>query len=53
MVAEKTLTVVLNTRYIPATMVLTITGAATRKNSSIKDGEGDSLKQKIREAAWL
>jgi hypothetical protein len=53
MIAEKTSTPVLTTRYVPATMVLTVTRAAMGKTSSIEGSDGDSLKQKIREAAWL
>jgi hypothetical protein len=52
-IAEKTSTPVLTTRYVPATMVLTVTSAAMGKTSSIEGSDGDSLKQKIREAAWL
>jgi hypothetical protein len=53
MIAEKTLTPVLTTRYVPATMVLTITSAAMGKNSSIEGSDGDSLSEKIPEATWL
>jgi hypothetical protein len=53
MIAEKTSTPVLTTRYVPATMVLTITGAAMGKNSSIEGSDGDSVNKQIREAAWL
>jgi hypothetical protein len=53
MIAEKTLTPVLTTRYVPATMVLTITSAAMGKNSSIEGSDGDSLSEKIPEATQL
>ena len=46
MIAEKPSTPVLKTRYVPATMVLTITSAAAVENSSIEDSEGDSLNKK-------
>jgi len=52
-IAEKTLTSVLTTRYVPATIVLTITSAAMGKTSSIEGSDGDSLSEKIREATWL
>jgi hypothetical protein len=53
MIAEKTSTPVLTTRYVPATIVLTITSAAMGKTSSIEGSDGDSLSEKIPEATWL
>jgi hypothetical protein len=48
-IAEKTLTPVLTTRYVPATIVLTITSAAMGKNSSIEGSDGDSLSENRRQ----
>jgi len=53
MIAEKTSNPVLKTRYVPATIVLTITSAAMGKTSSIEGSDGDSLSEKIPEATWL
>ena len=50
MIAEKTVNPVLTTRYVPATMVLTIRSSAMAKNSSIEGSDGDSLSEKIPEA---
>jgi hypothetical protein len=52
-IAEKTSTSVLTTRYVPATIVLTITSAAMGKTSSIEGSDDDSLSEKIPEATWL
>jgi hypothetical protein len=49
MIAEKTSTPVLKTRYVPATIVLTITSAAMGKTSSIEGSEGDSLSENRRQ----
>jgi hypothetical protein len=49
MIAEKTSNPVLKTRYVPATIVLTITSAAMGKNSSIEGSDGDSLSENRRQ----
>ena len=53
MIAEKTVNPVLTTRYVLATMVLTIRSSAMAKNSSIEGSDGDSLSEKLLEATWL